>query len=177
MPVDLGMSPDVAKMRGRVVSSRAILSALALIALGGLQPGRAQELAGGYALSLQTTCQILMFGATNLKPGGSSNSVGTAVFTPSANNRNAGVVEINETVVGGPLLASVTGTIVSSPLHATVAYSASATTLTINGIRYNAIYSNIRNAVADRVFFNGILGAGTFTNACSSFGVLQAVTD
>jgi hypothetical protein len=156
------------------VKSKVVLSALTLLALASARPGNAQELSGTYVILMQTTCQIIISGSTTLAPGGSSNSVGSAVFTPSAKTGNAGIVVIDETVIGGAPVTSGTGSVVSSPQHATVAYSNSATTLTINGIRYNAVYSNIQNGIAERVFFNGVLSEGRFANACAVFGTLRA---
>jgi hypothetical protein len=163
--------------RGSDVKSMMILSALLLVALSSQKQTSAQELSGEYAILLQTTCQMIVSGSATLQPGSSSNSVGTAVFTPRRKTNNAGMVIINETVIGGPLITSGTGSVASSPRHSTVAYSNSATTLTINGIRYNAVYSNIQNGIADRVFFNGVLNEGTFMNACSVFGTLRAATN
>jgi hypothetical protein len=153
------------------------LFALALPALADQAPADAQELLGAYAISLQTTCQIITSGTATLKPGGASNSVGVAVFIPGAQNRNAGIVEINETVIGGPTMAPRNGTIISRPLHATVAYSNSPTALTVAGVTYNAAYSNVQKGVAGRVFFNGVLNEGAFQNTCLASGLLQAVTD
>src|SRR5262249_19670746 len=110
-----------------------------------------------------------------LRSGGLSNSVGIALFTPGAHNRVAGRVDISEMVIGGPMIASKSGTIMSRPVHSTVAYSNSPTTLTINGITYNVAYSNIQNGIARRVFFNGVLSEGTVPNACLASGLLQAV--
>jgi hypothetical protein len=158
------------------VNSKVILSALMLVALASQNPSSAQELSGEYAIVLQTTCQMIISGSATLQPGSSSNSVGTAVFTPSPKS-NAGTVVISETVIGGPLMSSGTGSIVSSPQHSTVGYSNSGTTLTVNGIRYNAVYSNIQNGIAGKVFFNGVLGEGAVMNACSVFGTLLAVAN
>jgi hypothetical protein len=165
-------------MRGRDVKSTVILSALMLVALASQKPSSAQELSGEYAILLQTTCQMIISGSAILEPGSSSNSVGTAVFTPRPKTNSAGMVVISETVIGGSLITSGTGSVASSPQHSTVDYSNSATTLTINGIRYNAVYSNIqKNGIADRVFFNGVLSEGRFMNACSVFGTLRAVAN
>jgi hypothetical protein len=159
------------------VKSKVKLWALTLLVVASGRPSRAQELSGQYVILMQTACQMIVSGSTTLKPGGSSNSVGTAFFTPGAKSKNAGRVVINETVIGGPPIASETGSVVSSPHRSNVAYSNSATTLTINGISYNAVYSNIQNGIAARVFFNGVLGAGGSMNACSVFGTLRAANN
>jgi hypothetical protein len=163
--------------RGSDVRFKAVPLALVLLALAGQEPGNAQALAGAYALFLQTNCQSIISGPATLTPGGSSNSVGTAVFAPNTRNPSAGTVSIDETVIGGPTVSVKSGTVVSSPTRATVAYSNTATTLTIKGITYNAVYSNTRNGVALQVFFNGVLSEGSFANACAAFGTLRAAAD
>jgi hypothetical protein len=156
---------------------KAILSALSLLALASQTPCDAQVLSGEYVILLQTTCQSIVAGSATLEPGSASNSVGTAVFTPNAQNQSAGKVAIIETVTGGSLITSKTGTVIASPQNATVAYSNSATTLTIAGIKYNAVYSKIQSGIADRVYFNGIVSEGQFANACSAVGTLRAVSN
>ncbi|HEY1260524.1 MAG TPA: hypothetical protein VGF34_14850 [Stellaceae bacterium] len=149
---------------------------LAMLASAVARPAVAQEISGKYAIILQTTCQTIMSGTKILEPGSVSNSVGLADFTPNPKDHNIGVVHIDETVIGGPPITAKTGNIAASPLRSTVAYSSTATTLTINGTRYNAIYTNIQSGVAQRVFFNGVAAEGRFPNACAASGVLRAVT-
>jgi hypothetical protein len=159
------------------VKFKVVLAALALFALTSQKSSRAQELSGAYAIYWHSTCQIVTSGLATVKPGGSSDSVGTAVFAPSAANPNAGLADISETVVGGPPITAGTGTIVSRSQHSTLPYSISATTLTINGSRYDAVYADIRNGVARSVFFDGVRNEDTFANACAAIGSLRAVTE
>jgi hypothetical protein len=159
------------------VKSPVVLAALALFVVASQVSSRAQELSGAYAIYWHSTCQIVSSGLATLKPGSSSDSVGTAVFSPSADNPAAGLVDIYETVVGGPPIAARRGSIVSRAQHSTVPYSTSATTLTIRGIHFNAVYSDIRNGIAGEVFFDGVLNEDTFTDACAALGSLRAVID
>jgi hypothetical protein len=149
---------------------------LAALAFAGAQPASAQGISGKYAIILQTACQAIVSGAAILKPGSVSSSVGLADFTPDAKNHYKGIVDIDETVVGGPPIAANAGSIRENPLHSTVAYSNTATTLTINGTRYNAIYTKVQNGTAERVFFNGTAAEGKFPNTCAVSGTLRAVT-
>ncbi|HEU0155075.1 MAG TPA: hypothetical protein VFQ82_03325 [Stellaceae bacterium] len=155
---------------------RIVAPLLALLASAVANPAIAQEISGKYAIILQTTCQTIMSGRAVLEPGSLSNSVGLADFTPDPKDHNKGVAHIDETVIGGPPAASKTGSLAASPRNSTVSYSNTATTLTINAIRYNAIYTEIQNGVAQRVFFNGIAAEGRSPNACAASGVLRAVT-
>jgi hypothetical protein len=74
--------------RGSDVKSMIILSVLLLVALASQKRTSAQELSGEYAILLQTTCQMIVSGSATLRPGSSSNSVGTAVFTPRPKTNN-----------------------------------------------------------------------------------------
>lgn len=154
---------------------RTIASALALLAVAVAKPAGAQEISGKYAIFLQTTCQTIMSGTAILSAGGVSSSIGIADFTPNPKHLDTGIVDIAETVIGGSPAASKTGSLRADPRHSTVPYSTTETTLTINGIRYNAIYPRSQAGIAGQVFFNGIAAAGKLPNACAVSGLLRAV--
>ena len=162
--------------RGRRVKPRLMLAMLPLLVWAG-QEASAQELSGAYAIFWQSSCQIITSGIATPNRGGASNSVGIAVFSPSPGNPDSGLADIRETVVGGPPISANTGTIVANPRHSTVPYETSATTLMINGNRFNAAYADIRNGVAGHVVFNGVLDDGKFQNACAAIGTLRTVTE
>jgi len=141
-----------------------IASAWLLLALAA--PASAQQISGSYEIEFEQLCQ----GSPSATgPNGSVfRFLGTGNFVPDG--PDGGNVTVAGNAVQGSLIFKSGNDMTQVPIDASLGYSNTPTTLTIQGIVYSAIYNRVAANIPGKVSFNGLVSA-----ACVAHGVLEKV--
>jgi hypothetical protein len=130
-------------------------------ALAAQPPG--PELYGAYTVNGAVFCQPGSFAGAG---GAYVVSIGLAKFNPNDGN-NAGIVVLQQSQVFG---SAISASLPFSAVNKSYDYdfSNTASTITLNNVPYNAIYSNIKNGIAGTVS-----GVGVDANGCARNFLMQ----
>jgi len=158
-----------------VVSAGAAVGQTALTASTATPP----KLSGIYAMTFTSVCQAYLTingSSVSYSSQWTSMHVGTGTFTPSKADPTQGTLALNLAKASGPPLTVNNGGgglfTRTAPATKSVAYSTTSTSVTIDGIPYDAAHGTIVSGVIQQFTFAGVEpGDGVDPGNCMSSGV------